>query len=366
MRGSIIKRRLDFAFGIPLVGAASVRRLFRRGRPSPEPAVGFIRTAAIGDTVLLCGLLSDALQVWPGRRIKVFLGESNWAMARLLPGNCDCVKISTSNIARSILTIRKHRLDVAVDFGPWPRLDALLATLGGAGLIAGFATRAQYRHFAFDVAISHRSDIHEVENYRRLAAAIGLKSTSVPRISVKRQLQPAIRKPWVALHLWPGGFKSQNRMWPLQHWLTIGRVLSCAGYAIAITGGPSDRSAVFATVEEFRRHIAGIDVYDFSRFQTLEALVGELSTAAGIVSVNTGIMHLAAAVGVRTVALNGPTSTLRWGPLGDNCLSVEPRGGGGGYLNLGFEYSRGVDTDVMRRIHPDDVATALKQMQILS
>jgi len=41
-----------------------------------------------------------------------------------------------------------------------------------------------------------------------------------------------------------------------------------------------------------------------------------LAFAAGVVSVNTGVMHVAAALGTPTIALNGPTSGTRWGPRG--------------------------------------------------
>ena len=75
-------------------------------------------------------------------------------------------------------------------------------------------------------------------------------------------------------------------------------------------------------------------------------------------SVNTGVMHLAAAVGAPTIALNGPTSATRWGPIGANVVCVDSELPGCGYLNLGFEYD-GHRTDCMRGISVDRVATAV-------
>jgi heptosyltransferase-3 len=59
-----------------------------------------------------------------------------------------------------------------------------------------------------------------------------------------------------------------------------------------------------------------------------------------MVSVNTGIMHLAAAMNVPLVALHGPTSARRWGPLGPHTVALESPCQGCGYLDLGFEYKR--------------------------
>ena len=63
---------------------------------------------------------------------------------------------------------------------------------------------------------------------------------------------------------------------------------------IASCGGPSNRLA----------SIAG-------RFGIGE-LIDVLAAARCVVSVNTGVMHLGAAVGTWTIALNGPTSSARW------------------------------------------------------
>jgi ADP-heptose:LPS heptosyltransferase len=71
-------------------------------------------------------------------------------------------------------------------------------------------------------------------------------------------------------------------------------------------------------------------------------------------------MHLAAAVGAPTIALNGPTSAARWGPIGPNVVCVDSELPGCGYLNLGFEYD-GRRTDCMQGISVERVATAVRE-----
>jgi heptosyltransferase I len=56
-----------------------------------------------------------------------------------------------------------------------------------------------------------------------------------------------------------------------------------------------------------------------------------------VVSVDTGIMHLAAALGVPVIGLHGPTSSKRWGPIGRNADAIDSPDPGAGYLYLGFE-----------------------------
>ncbi len=71
-------------------------------------------------------------------------------------------------------------------------------------------------------------------------------------------------------------------------------------------------------------------------------------------------MHIAAALGVPTVGLSGPTNPKRWGPLGKNTISIHPQESGCGFLHFGFEY-RGQRTDCMDMITAEYVIKTLKK-----
>jgi heptosyltransferase I len=58
-----------------------------------------------------------------------------------------------------------------------------------------------------------------------------------------------------------------------------------------------------------------------------------------VVSVDTGIMHLAAALDMPVIGLHGPTSSKRWGPIGRNAVAIDSSDPRAGYLYLGFERS---------------------------
>jgi len=94
-----------------------------------------------------------------------------------------------------------------------------------------------------------------------------------------------------------------------------------------------------------------------------------LRNAMLVVSVNTGVMHLAAVAGAPTVSLNGPTAEHRWGARGRNVANVQPADGSGGYLHLGFEF-KGQPEDVIQRISVaqvlDACATVMARAQTLA
>lgn len=65
-----------------------------------------------------------------------------------------------------------------------------------------------------------------------------------------------------------------------------------------------------------------------------------LAHARLVVSVDTGVMHMAAALGAPLVALHGPTPSRRWGPIGENAMAIDSPLTGSGYLHLGWEAPR--------------------------
>ena len=93
--------------------------------------------------------------------------------------------------------------------------------------------------------------------------------------------------------------------------------------------------------------------------------IGEVAAillrARALISVNTGIMHLRAILGTPTISINGPTSADRWDPVGERVSNVCLSDGGGGFLDLGFEY-RGRHEDVMSKISVLDVKLAVDRL----
>jgi heptosyltransferase I len=106
---------------------------------------------------------------------------------------------------------------------------------------------------------------------------------------------------------------------------------------IALTGGPAD-------AERNDRLISGLDplaaswVTNVAGF-ALKETAAILASAKLVVSVDTGLMHMAAAIGVPLVALHGPTSSKRWGPVSHRAVVVESALEGCGYISLGWEHS---------------------------
>ena len=354
-RGSTALRHLDFFFGIPVLRLCSWFRRCGR-RPQSPRRIGMLFNPALGDTLLASAAVEDVRALYPDAHLIVFATAANVAAARLLPGVGAIEMLRIPRPLRSIRVLRQARLDMLLDFTAWQRSTAIYTMLSHAAFTMGFERTGQHRHIGYDQAVPHRGDCHELENLRRLTRALGATTPHEPRLqipnnsSARRLLNPGQR--YIVLHAWASGSKCWMREWPAERWIELVRRLKSPSRVFLLTGSSADEPCCDALFQTLRDE--GATVRTLIGREGLAAVAGTLLQAEMLISVNTGILHLGAILGVPTIALNGPTSAARWGAVGPRVANVAPADGSGGYLDLGFEY-RGRTENVMAKITVDQV-----------
>jgi heptosyltransferase II len=119
------------------------------------------------------------------------------------------------------------------------------------------------------------------------------------------------RRPVVALA--PGAVGPAKR-WTSTGYAALAQALLADGFAVWVLGGPSEKSLAAEIVgDSGARDLTGHDLRDAAI-----ALAG----ASVAVSNDSGLMHVAAALGTPTVAIFGPTSPWHWAPLNPLAATV--------------------------------------------
>jgi heptosyltransferase II len=124
-------------------------------------------------------------------------------------------------------------------------------------------------------------------------------------------------RPTVALS--PGAVGA-GKAWPVDHYTELARALVMDGTSVWILGGPSETSLakkITAAVGDRARDLTGSD---------LRNAILALTAAHISVTNDSGLMHVAAAIGIPTVAIFGPTSPWHWKPLNPIAAILEPAG----------------------------------------
>jgi len=360
-RGKVTNRLLDFFLGIPVLNLlASFRR--RKTYPEHPRRIGLLFNPALGDTLLASAASQEIRAIFPGAELILFATNTNMAAAKLLPAIDTIETLPIAHLCAAIKTIRRCALDLMLDFTSWQRITALYTLFSGARFTVGFERARQYRHRGYDRTVQHRSDCHELENLRRLTCSLGTTNHFAPRLAITGGPLPEIilrGKEVIVFHAWASGARSWLREWPDARWAELAQRLFAPGRTFLITGSPADEARCKALRDAILSQGASAEVI-IGRDGIAE-IARVLTHAEMLVSVNTGIMHLGAILGVPTVALNGPTATHRWGPLGPRVVNVCPPDGSGGFLDLGFEY-RGHSKNVMEKISVDDVMQAVQRL----
>jgi ADP-heptose:LPS heptosyltransferase len=336
-RGSNLLRSIDRCLGVPALVICGVLHR-KRELPRKIARLGILTTAAMGDTILLSAVVADLRAALPDTSITFFAGESNHSAASLLSGPDAVVLLPVQRPLEAVRIVREKQFDVLLDFGPWPRINALITFFSGARFTAGFRTPRQYRHYGYDLAIEHSADVHEIENHRRFISTLGFKPTHPPMIDPGTLTDDpgiAVGGPYVVFHLWPGGTCSDLKEWPVHQWIRLANQLTAERFSIVLTGGPTQRDAndfVIRAVDSNHRNL----VHNAAGLK-LSATAALIAGSRMVVSVDTGVLHLAAALNLPLVGLHGPTHSKRWGAVSDKAISIDSPAPKAGYLNLGFE-----------------------------
>lgn len=334
-RSSSLQRHLDRAVGVPAVKAL---RLTQKRRPLPgDPrCIVVIQPTAIGDAILSSGVIARLARRHPQAALWVLQGASNAAAVAMVDAPIRTQTVPFNRPHKAVAALRALKPDLVVDLTPWPRATALAAQLSGA-VSVGFDSENQHRAAAFDCPVPHACARHEIENFAALADVV--TGPGPYALALKRGWpapEPAFDWAKLALvHVNPGGSQAAAKSWPAAHWAVVLRALVDKGLQVGLTGVKADAAAVDAVLaaaglpEAQARSLVGA--------WSLPALAGALERARLVLSVDTGVMHLAAALDAPLVALHGPTRPSRWGPVSPHAEAVASPHAAAGYINFGFE-----------------------------
>lgn len=362
IRESSLPRLVDRAVGTPLLWLLGTFR-HRRPLPAAPRRFGLMMFETLGDSLLASTLLASLRAGFPDAEVVLFVSRGNRGILELLEGIGRIVEVPLTRPSLAMAAIRSMPVDVMIDIGQWPRWYALLCAASRSRYTIGFATPGQSRHYAYDSAVPHGRDVHELENFQRLLAPLPGVRPLPPGRALKAAGQPPARiraqAPYLVVHPWASGFRFAAREWPLARWSELIARACGLGMAVLVSGSPADRARAAALVDGCPGELP---VRSIAGEVSLAELAAVLQTAAAVVAVNTGVMHLAALLDVPLVALHGPTSRRRWGPTGSRSIALAPPPPAAcEFLHLGFEYPRR-PVNCMERIEVDDVLTALRSL----
>lgn len=108
----------------------------------------------------------------------------------------------------------------------------------------------------------------------------------------------------------------RSKMWPEIYWRQLARLITQAGFGIKISGGNPDE---VARANRIAKAATNIDVVPFLSIDEMAAM---LLSAKGVIAVDTGFAHLAAAFDKPLITIYGATSASLTGAMGKHANNL--------------------------------------------
>ncbi len=312
------------------------------GAPS-QPGILVVRLGAMGDIIHALPAVASLKRGYPDARLTWVL-EPRWAPLLAENPFVDRVVLLRRETARGLLEsfrdLHAEHYRFAVDFQGLLK-SALTAVFARPKRIFGFDA-AQLRERAAALFYSSKTlavSAHVVERNLELAAAAGGAA-----IHCVFPLPPGIPEG----DLPPGAFVLasplagwRSKQWPLEHYAALAERLARELDMPLVLNGPPSAGAAFQA-QGALPHVSG-----------LAGLIHATRRAAAVIGVDSGPLHLAAALGKPGVAIFGPTNPARNGPYGGSFRVLRSP-------FAATTYKRGADIgDNMRAVSPGEVFEAL-------
>ncbi|HEX5507315.1 MAG TPA: lipopolysaccharide heptosyltransferase II [Pseudolabrys sp.] len=116
------------------------------------------------------------------------------------------------------------------------------------------------------------------------------------------------------------GAVGAGKAWPVTHYAELARRLAADGASIWVLGGPNETPLAKQIAAAAGEHVRDLTGHDLRN-----AILAHAAADVAVTN-DSGLMHVAAAIGTPTVAIFGPTSPWHWAPLNTVAAILEPPG----------------------------------------
>lgn len=290
----------------------------------------FIKTSSLGDVIHHMPALTDARKARPDARFTWLVEEAFAPLVRLHPAVNDVIPVAwrrwrkslyapgtLAEIAASLRAIRAQRFDEIVDSQGLLR-SGLIARLAH-GRHHGYDANSIREPLAapfYDVRHGVSRALHAVERNRILSGlALGYPPQGAPDFGLDRaRFARAGERYAVLLH----STAAPRKLWPEENWIALGQAL-CQFFGdltlVLPWGAPDERA-------RSERLATALPRARVPAWAPLDQVTRLIAGAQFVIGVDTGLTHLAAALGVPLVAIFAGSEPGLTGPVGAGPIKV--------------------------------------------
>jgi heptosyltransferase-1 len=282
----------------------------------------FIKTSSLGDVIHHMPAVTEAHKARPEARFAWLVEEALAPLVRLHPAVAEVIPVAWRRWRKSLYApatlaeiANSRHYDEIVDSQGLLR-SAVIARMAH-GQRHGY-DRASIREplaaAFYDVRYRVSRDLHAVTRNRTLSGlALGYTPQGTPDFGLDRArfAVPGERYA-VLLH----ATTRASKQWPEENWIALGRALAVRRLDLVLPWGTADEQA------RSKRIAAALPHARVPERRPLDEVARLIAGAEFVIGVDTGLLHLGAALGVPLVAIFTGSKPGLTGPIGSGPLAV--------------------------------------------
>ena len=278
----------------------------------------------LGDTLLTTALLNSLKKAYPKVEIDVLVYKSNALILENNPAISNYI-ISPQKLTKlDYITLfkqifRRYDLSISTQTGDRPTLYAFLAASTRIGLVPSRQETGWFKRYFFQRwLVFDEVKTHTVLELLRLCQLLAIEPVYELTPPSTKKSPNITTKPYVVMHIMP---QWRYKQWTSAGWIGIAKYLEQQGLQIVLSGSPAKKEIDYLTAiqKQFPK-----DTLNLAGQLSLSQLAKVIEKAQLFIGPDTGITHLAAATGVKTLALFGPSDPVKWSPWPKNYHSSIP------------------------------------------
>jgi lipopolysaccharide heptosyltransferase II len=282
-----------------------------------KPLILVVRFSSIGDVLLTTPVLRAIKTRWPGAHLAFLTKERFAAVIEGNPHVDEIVRVSDTADAAEMRIVARKLLK-----RPWDLFVDLHGSIRSRllGRVAKAKYKVRYNNLRLKrtLLIFGRLDLYGSQPPsvpERYAACLGKFGVELDNNPCELHLSAKDRAEASRLidEHWPGPVKylavAPGAAWPIKRWPAENfaeaarRISEQKGWKIVLLGGPGDAE----TCAQMARGLDGVDFLDLSGKLSLRGSAAAVASAEHLLTNDTGLMHVATAMGTPLTAVFGPT-----------------------------------------------------------
>lgn len=295
---------------------------------SKTPEILFIKTSSLGDVIHHMPAMTEARAHFPQARFSWVVEEAFVPLAKLHPAVDEVIPVSSRRWRKQLLSpgawgdIRRFAKGLRAK-----QYDKIVDTQGLArtGLISKIARGERHGYDRNSIrekfaarfyGVHHKvpRDIHAIARNRALTGlALGYEPAGEPDYGLERAALAGVpSQPYaILLH----ATAETRKEWPEENWVALGRAFEDRVNLLLPWGTQAERARAERIAAQLKRAQVPIR-------RELDDMARMIAAASFVVGVDTGLLHLAAALGVPVAGIFVGSERVLTGPVGAGPIEI--------------------------------------------